>query len=102
VQPGSPSSSSLAAGAVHRLPASVVFASASAELAGCARALAEGARVFDLSACADFDSSLIVLLLELRRQAAPRGFVPRLEGAPARLRSLAALYGVEDLLFPAP
>jgi phospholipid transport system transporter-binding protein len=102
VHPVSPSPSGVAAGAVHRLPASVVYATASAELAGCARALAEGAQVFDLSACADFDSSLIALLLELRRQAAPRGFVPRLEGAPARLRGLAALYGVDGLLFPAP
>ena len=80
----------------------MVFATASAELAICARALAGGARVFDLADCADFDSSLIALLLELRRQAAPRGWAPRFEGVAPRLRGLAALYGVEGLLFPAP
>lgn len=100
--PGRPSAHPEPAGAPHRLPERVLFGTASAELALCARALAGGAQVFDLSGCADFDSSLIALLLELRREAAPRGVVPRLEGAPPRLRALAALYGVDGLLFPAP
>ncbi len=82
-----------------RLPVRVVFANAAAELAAASQALADGARVFDLSACTDFDSSLLALLLELQRRAAARGVATRVVSVPANLRKLAALYGAESLLF---
>jgi phospholipid transport system transporter-binding protein len=86
---------------VHHLPAQVLFATVGVALAQASRALADGARDIDLSACTDFDSSLLALLLELQRQGAGRGVPPRLVGVPPNLRKLAALYGAEALLFPA-
>ena len=84
---------------IHRLPARVLFGNASAELAAGSRALGEGAQGVDLAACTDFDSSLIGILLELRRQAASRGQALGLIGPPPNLRKLAQLYGVDALLF---
>ncbi len=81
------------------LPARVVYDVAPDILAMCGQALADGARAFDLSACADFDSSLIGILLELERQAATLGGAVRLLDPPPKLRELAQLYGVDDLLF---
>jgi phospholipid transport system transporter-binding protein len=48
-----------------------------------------------------FDTSAIAVLLECRRvaQAGGRGFAVR--NVPAKLRELAALYGVDELLFTA-
>ncbi len=67
-------------------------------------ALAQGEGVFsvDASALQAYDTSTIALLLQARRaaQAAGRGFT--VTGAPAQLKQLAALYGVEDLLSLAP
>ncbi len=88
-----------APGPIHRLPASVLFGNAGAELAAGSRALAEGASGLDLAGCADFDSSLIGILLELRRQATSRGQALGLIGPPPNLRKLAQLYGVDALLF---
>lgn len=85
---------------VHRLPAQVLFTTVGAALAQASRALADGAREIDLSACADFDSSLLALLLQLQREGAARGTLPRLVGVPPNLRKLAALYGADTLLFP--
>jgi phospholipid transport system transporter-binding protein len=52
----------------------------------------------DASALATFDSSAVAVLLECRRlaQAWNRSF--ELQGAPAKLRELAGLYGVDALL----
>jgi phospholipid transport system transporter-binding protein len=44
----------------------------------------------------DFDSSTVALLLEARRRAQGGAFVVR--NAPPKLRELAKLYGVEELL----
>ena len=82
-----------------RLPAEVTFATAPGVLEQALKALGAGTRRFDLSDCERFDSSLIGVLLELRRRAhaadAGCGFV----GPSSRLLELAALYGVEPLLF---
>lgn len=58
----------------------------------------EGDVVADASALKVFDSAAIAVLLECRREAlaAGRGF--RVRGMPVRLRELAALYGVAELL----
>lgn len=52
----------------------------------------------DASALAEFDTSAIALLLHARRAAAARALPLRLHAAPAKLRELARLYGVQALL----
>ena len=54
--------------------------------------------VADASGLAHFDSSALAILLEARRLAAARGLGFSVQGLPARLAGLAALYGVGDLL----
>ena len=63
-------------------------------------AVAEPVRV-DASALSDFDSSALAVLLGLRRVAKAQGRSVLVEGMSARLRELATLYGVRDLLQPA-
>jgi len=52
----------------------------------------------DASALQHFDSSALAVLLELRRQAQVRGQSFQVTGMSARLRELAGLYGVDELL----
>lgn len=54
----------------------------------------------DASALHDFDSSALAVLLGLRRVASDLGRTVQVTGMPARLRELATLYGVLDLLQP--
>ena len=54
--------------------------------------------VLDASALQRFDSSSLAVLLECRRQAQTVGRTLRIHNAPAKLRQLANLYGVNDLL----
>lgn len=58
---------------------------------------AQGLHV-DASALEGFDSSVVALLLHARREAQRRGAPFSLSGAPAKLRELARLYGVDELL----
>ncbi len=58
--------------------------------------------VADASELAKFDSSAIAVLLECRREAQIAGKSFSVRGLPERLRSLAALYGVAQLLPAAP
>lgn len=81
------------------LPSRVTFDLAPEVLERCAGQLAGGAREIDLSTCQDFDSSLLGILLELRRRAGATGTPFRLIAPPANLRKLAELYGVDRLLF---
>lgn len=55
----------------------------------------------DASALSDFDSSALAVLLGLRRVAKAQGRTVQVAGMSARLRELATLYGVLDLLQPA-
>lgn len=94
-------------------PARMDMDNAPEALAELSRALgpANGARaagaatVVDLSALAQFDSGALAVLLQLARgqaAAAGGGRSPLLlTGAPPKLRELAALYGVDELLFGA-
>jgi phospholipid transport system transporter-binding protein len=52
----------------------------------------------DASALTEFDTSAVALLLHAQREAHARGTVLRVVGAPPKLRELARLYGVEELL----
>jgi phospholipid transport system transporter-binding protein len=54
----------------------------------------------DASALTEFDSSVLAVLLGLRREVASRGSALQIEGLTPRLRELAGLYGVIDLLQP--
>ncbi len=75
-----------------------------AEAPGCARMLAQALRqgqgpaVADASALARFDSSALAVLLDARREAQALGRPFSVSGLPPRLRALAGLYGVSDLL----
>lgn len=62
------------------------------------RAQTGSAVIADASALARFDSSALALLLECRREALAMGKSFSVHGLPQRLRSLAALYGVAELL----
>jgi phospholipid transport system transporter-binding protein len=74
----------------------------------CAHMLAQALRglsspvVADASSLQRFDSSAIAVLLECRREAQVQGKSFSVRGLPERLRSLAALYGVAELLPAAP
>lgn len=74
----------------------------------CAHMLAQALRglgsvvVADASGLQKFDSSALAVLLECRREAQIQGKSFSVRGLPERLRSLAALYGVAELLPAAP
>ncbi|RZL67880.1 MAG: STAS domain-containing protein [Variovorax sp.] len=81
------------------------------EAPACMRMLQQGlagpseagsATVIDASALAQFDSSAIAVLLEVRREAGALGRGFAVKGLSARLRELASLYGVAGLLPAAP
>lgn len=61
-------------------------------------ALAGGATVVDLADVAEADSSAVAVLLAWTRIATERGQSLAIVGAPQGVRSLAALYGVAELL----
>ena len=58
--------------------------------------------VVDAGALAHFDSSALAVLLECRREAMAHGKTFAVARLPARLRELAGLYGVAELLPSAP
>ncbi|HTY03158.1 MAG TPA: STAS domain-containing protein [Rhodocyclaceae bacterium] len=61
-------------------------------------ALAGGASVVDLAEVSEVDSSAVAVLLAWTRCARERNLELSIIGAPQSLRSLAALYGVGELL----
>ncbi|PIT74075.1 lipid asymmetry maintenance protein MlaB [Limnohabitans sp. G3-2] len=54
----------------------------------------------DASELTEFDSSALAVMLGLRRELVLRGSALQVTGMSARLRELAGLYGVMDLLEP--
>ena len=54
--------------------------------------------VIDASGLTEFDSSALAVLLECRRQALTGGKGFSVRSLPARLRQLAGLYGVAELI----
>jgi phospholipid transport system transporter-binding protein len=67
-------------------------------LAQAVRAQADVAVVADASPLQKFDSSALAVLLECRREALLQRKSFTVKALPARLRDLAGLYGVADLL----
>ena len=66
------------------------------------RTQAEPAVVADAGALSRFDSSALAVLLECRRESLAVGKTFSISRMPARLRDLATLYGVAELLPAAP
>ena len=64
------------------------------------RSQSEGDVAVDASALERFDSSVLALLLQLRRDALALSKTFSVKGLPSRLRDLAGLYGVAELLTP--
>ena len=60
--------------------------------------LGDGPVLVDASALNRFDSSVLAVVLDLRRKALAQGRTLELLSPPARLMELAALYGVDELL----
>jgi phospholipid transport system transporter-binding protein len=58
----------------------------------------QAAVTVDASALDRFDSSALAVLLQLRRQALAQRLSFSVKGLPVRLRELAGLYGVAELL----
>jgi phospholipid transport system transporter-binding protein len=79
------------------------------QAAACARMLAQAIRsqagpqaVADASALQHFDSSALAVLLDCRREALAQGKAFAVSGLPQRLRDLAVLYGIGELLPATP
>jgi phospholipid transport system transporter-binding protein len=87
---------------VLTLPAVLTHAASAAFARGLPQAVrSQPAEVVaDASALQQFDSSALAVLLECRRQAMAAGKAFAVLGAPARLRELASLYGVQSLIPP--
>ena len=86
---------------VHKLPAVTALEQAPAQLRELDAAIASagaGGLTIDASALVEFDTSSLALLLHARREAKARGVALQVTGAPPKLRELALLYGVEELL----
>jgi phospholipid transport system transporter-binding protein len=66
------------------------------------RAQPETAVIADAGALTQFDSSALAVLLECRREALALGKTFSVTRLPVRLRELATLYGVAELLPAAP
>lgn len=86
------------AGEVAYVEGDVTLDQVTGLLAEARKALGQGVRRFDLSGVRHMDSSALSLLLSLRRQGQVGGVAPGFESLPESLLSLAALYGVTDLL----
>ncbi len=80
-------------------PHSLMMSDANSALEqGCA-AIAAGENQIDLSQLLGADSSAVAALLAWQRTARNAGKTVAFLGASASLKSLAKLYGVDDLLF---
>jgi phospholipid transport system transporter-binding protein len=76
---------------------SINHAEASSDMAWREKARAHQYQI-DLANVDVFDSSLLALLLDLRRDAASEGQTLGIHNAPAKLVQLATLYGVSELI----
>lgn len=86
-----------------RLPAELTHSQARAclqSLQAQLSACAQDRVVIDASALVVFDSSALAVLLACRRAALTAHRTLAVQGLPAGLQSIAALYGVQQLLLP--
>ena len=82
-----------------KIPAVLTLGDARASLAGLMATLQELPPVVaDASALTRFDSSALAVLLACRRASLEKGMAFSVHGSSGRLRRLAGLYGVGELL----
>ena len=79
-------------------PTSLTMQDAASSLQPGLDAIRTGSADIDLSRLTRFDSAAVATLLEWRRAAQSAGLSLRIGCVPAGLQSLAALYGVAELL----
>ncbi len=87
------------------LPATISLSDAKAVMRPLADAISRepvGRSTVDAAGLQQFDSSALAVLLECRRLSEKSGRSFQLSNAPPRLRQLARLYGVAELLGIAP
>ena len=87
-----------AAGALRMLSQAMRQAAGGAARAGAPAAAPGAPVVVDASALEAFDSAALAVLLACRREAQAAGLAFAVRGLPERLRVLAGLYGVQELL----
>lgn len=84
------------------LPAHMTHTDAQGYLQRCQQALASNAGAktvaVDAAALREFDSSALAVLLAVRRSVLARQATLQVQNLPPRLRDLAAVYGVSELL----
>lgn len=83
---------------MFELGQSLTFSNASAVLEQGLQALAQQQPVIDMAALTTVDSSAVAVLLAWQRAARAREQALTFQNLPANLRSLIALYDVEQLL----
>jgi phospholipid transport system transporter-binding protein len=76
----------------------VTLANVAALLEDGRRHLAEGVQTVDLAEVSEMDSALLALLLTWLRDARLQGHALAFANLPQSLRTIARLYGVDDLL----
>jgi len=85
------------------VPQSVTLANAPHVLQALVRELGAGGHDagidIDLAGCSEFDSSVLAVLLALERRARAMRAGCRVHNVSPKLRKLAALYGVDALIF---
>ena len=86
-----------AAGAL-RLQGDVTLASVTSLLPAGRQRAHEAAFIVDLAEVGAVDSAVLALLFDWQRHARVQGHTMRVRNVPPQLRSLAALYGVGELL----
>ena len=89
---------SAGADGVLRLQGDVTLTSVTSLLPAGRQRAREAAFSVDLAAVGAVDSSALALLFDWQRHARVQGHTMRVCNAPPQLRSLAALYGVGELL----
>lgn len=83
---------------VLRLDGALTMSTVGAHVAAGRAKAAAGEMTVDLSAVSEADSAALALLFDWMRTAREGGHTLTVTGVPAGLRSLAALYGVDELL----
>lgn len=83
---------------MYRPSLPLTMAGANAALAAGLGEIAAGSTVFDLADATATDSAAVAILLAWQRAARARGAALEFRNLPAGLGSLAALYGVDELL----
>ena len=83
---------------VYRFPEVLTHREAMAESERLVQAVTQGCGRIDMSALTVFDSSALAVMLAALRARGPAQAAPAFEGVPEKLRRLARLYGLQEVL----